>query len=442
MRNTPQRLRSIAPPTRDKIILWSAVIAGCGILALLGRSAAIHRFNTDVFTGNVLFAVFLVLLIGLYLVVQNTLEKILSSIFRKNQSVVVAEAVTGKHIAIASDETTMVFATSDDTAVCDIKIEESPAADTEISPEEPLFEVLEEDECGKMIQFRDGTQAHVGHDMSVEEIMAEKSCHENNAQYEYDEVERAFHEYIDSLSTQEREDKENGITRIKCLPENNPDAGCFTSYPESRTIHNSDGTTIIEEWEEPVYLTVDGGVYSVNELDEIIGFYEKHKDKQEIFEQHEICKTAHEEYQEEEKKYTLTQIAFICAYLTNSLASHIEPDQLSLLHQNARRWTSNAVTPLLPVKLREGHKLSTDDLKHIGYNIGKFLKLNGKVIARFVKVVFPNDFKKLGFGTIEAKLCARNPEKDTIPIYMGDEMEKLFAHFQRYGNINLKILEK
>ena len=56
MKETPQRLRSFAPPTRDKIFIWSAVIAGCGIMALLGRHAAITRFGTDEFTGNVLFA--------------------------------------------------------------------------------------------------------------------------------------------------------------------------------------------------------------------------------------------------------------------------------------------------------------------------------------------------------------------------------------------------
>lgn len=42
------------------------MIAGCGIMALLGRHAAITRFGTDEFTGNVLFAVFFVLSIGLY----------------------------------------------------------------------------------------------------------------------------------------------------------------------------------------------------------------------------------------------------------------------------------------------------------------------------------------------------------------------------------------
>ena len=58
MTETPPRLRSFAPPTRDKMIIWSAVVAGCGIMALLGRYAAIYRFDTDEFTGNILFAVF------------------------------------------------------------------------------------------------------------------------------------------------------------------------------------------------------------------------------------------------------------------------------------------------------------------------------------------------------------------------------------------------
>lgn len=86
MRNTPQRLRSFPPPTRDKIFIWSAVIAGCGIMALLGRHAAITRFGTDEFTGNVLFAVFLVLTFGLYLGFQSVIESIfdrLLSVFQK-----------------------------------------------------------------------------------------------------------------------------------------------------------------------------------------------------------------------------------------------------------------------------------------------------------------------------------------------------------------------
>ena len=84
MRNTPQRTRSYASPTRDKIFIWSAVVAGCGIMALLGRHAAIHRFGTDQFTGNVLFAVFFVLSIGLYCGFQSGIEDVfnrLSTLF-------------------------------------------------------------------------------------------------------------------------------------------------------------------------------------------------------------------------------------------------------------------------------------------------------------------------------------------------------------------------
>lgn len=81
MKETPQRLRSLAPPTRDKIFIWSAVIAGCGIMALLGRHAAITRFGTDEFTGNVLFAVFLVLTIGLYFGFQSVIESLFDRLF-------------------------------------------------------------------------------------------------------------------------------------------------------------------------------------------------------------------------------------------------------------------------------------------------------------------------------------------------------------------------
>ena len=56
MTDTPPRLRSLAPPSRDKMIIWSAVVAGCGIMALLGRHTAINCFDTDDFTGNILLS--------------------------------------------------------------------------------------------------------------------------------------------------------------------------------------------------------------------------------------------------------------------------------------------------------------------------------------------------------------------------------------------------
>ena len=85
------RLRSFAPPTRDKMIIWSAVVAGCGIMALLGRHAAIYRFGTDEFTDNILFAVFFILFIGLYISIQPVFEAILKRLFpQRSPAIMVA----------------------------------------------------------------------------------------------------------------------------------------------------------------------------------------------------------------------------------------------------------------------------------------------------------------------------------------------------------------
>ena len=106
MTETPPRLRSFAPPTRDKMIIWSTVVTGCGIMALLGRHVAIYRFGTDEFTDNVLFAVFFILLIGLYVSIQPVFEAIFKRLFPQSASaVVVAEMPNGEHIAVpANDE--------------------------------------------------------------------------------------------------------------------------------------------------------------------------------------------------------------------------------------------------------------------------------------------------------------------------------------------------
>lgn len=103
MKGTPQRLRSLAPPTRDRIFIWCAVVAGCGIMALLGRHAAITRFGTDEFTGNVLFAVFLVLTIGLYFGFQSVIESLfdrLFSVFQRNKRVAITNTTAGKEVAV------------------------------------------------------------------------------------------------------------------------------------------------------------------------------------------------------------------------------------------------------------------------------------------------------------------------------------------------------
>ena len=97
MTETPPRLRSFATPTRDKMIIWSAVVAGCGIMALLGRHAAIYRFGTDEFTGNILFAVFFILLIGLYISAQPVFETIFKRLFpQRIPAIMVPEMPNGE----------------------------------------------------------------------------------------------------------------------------------------------------------------------------------------------------------------------------------------------------------------------------------------------------------------------------------------------------------
>ena len=112
----PPRLRNTVPPTRDKMIIWSAVVAGCGIMALLGRHAAITRFGTDEFTGNILLSVFFILLIGLYVSIQPIFEAIFKRLLPQSASaVVVAEMPNGEQVAIPAndDSVEMMQCTSD-----------------------------------------------------------------------------------------------------------------------------------------------------------------------------------------------------------------------------------------------------------------------------------------------------------------------------------------
>lgn len=72
-------------------------------MALLGRHAAIHRFSSDHFTGNVLFAVLLVLTIGLYFGFQSVIESLfdrLSSVFQRNKRVAIANTNAGEEVAV------------------------------------------------------------------------------------------------------------------------------------------------------------------------------------------------------------------------------------------------------------------------------------------------------------------------------------------------------
>lgn len=442
---TPQRLRSLAPPTRDKIFIWSAVIAGCGIMALLGRHAAITRFGTDEFTGNVLFAVFFVLTIGLYFGFQSVIEEVfnrLSTLFRRQEIMAIAETANGEemHVSVEDPSVTMTQYSEIDSDVTGI--EEVNAA-FEKSTNKAPFEVLEVVDDMRHIRFSDGEEAYVGIGLSDEEILLEKAYNDSG---DYDaELEEAYKEYLDSMTAEERYDYENQITRVKKNREYGEDVGFFSSVPIQNVHKNPDGTTLIEETEQEVYVSPDGSVYYLEDIAPICDFYEKHKDNieshKEILTRKQRCDEAFDKMKRHEELYNLEQVSFICAYITHTMEQFMESHELDKLHNNAKIWTVNPLAQFDSVQLRSNH-LSKEDLKHLGYNVGKFLKLKGENIALFIKNVFADSFGTVQVGTIIAKLADRNPGKDRIPLLSAKEMNYLFEHYKRYKTINLDIIPK
>ncbi len=448
MRNTPQRLRSFAPPTRDKIFIWSAVVTGCGIMALLGRHAAIHRFGTDQFTGNILFAVFFVLSVGLYCGFQSVIEDVfnrLSTLFRRREVMAIAETPTGEKVSVSTTDVPEIqeqCSTPIPETACVAENKGESKVAIPMNENRP-FEVLEIVDDMRHIRFPDGEEAYVGMELSDDEILIEKSYNDSR---DYDaELEEAYNVYLDSMTDEERYDHEHGVTRIQKKREYDEDVGFFSSVCIQDVHKNPDGSTLIEETEQEVYVTPDGSVYYLEDMGPICDFYEKHKDNieshEEIMTRKQRCDEAFNELKRHEELYNLEQVSFICAYITHTMEQFMESHELDKLHNNAKIWTVNPLARFDAVQLRSNH-LTKEDLKHLGYNVGKFLRLQGGVIARFVKKVFEKPFESTHVRTIEQKLRESKSTKERIPIHTADQMDKLFAHFQRYGNIYPGILDK
>ena len=448
MKNTPQRTRSYASPTRDKIFIWSAVVAGCGIMALLGRHASIHRFGTDQFTGNVLFAVFFVLSIGLYCGFQSVIEDLfnrLSALFRRREVIAIAETPTGEKVSVSTTDVQEIqeqCSTPIPETACVAENKGESKVAIPMNENRP-FEVLEIVDDMRHIRFPDGEEAYVGMELSDDEILIEKSYNDSR---DYDaELEEAYNVYLDSMTDEERYDYEHGVTRIQKKREYDEDVGFFSSVCIQDVHKNPDGSTLIEETEQEVYVTPDGSVYYLEDMGPICDFYEKHKDNieshEEIMTRKQRCDEAFNELKRHEELYNLEQVSFICAYITHTMEQFMESHELDKLHNNAKIWTVNPLAQFDAVQLRSNH-LTKEDLKHLGYNVGKFLRLQGGVIARFVKKVFEKPFESTHVRTIEQKLRESKSTKERIPIHTADQMDKLFAHFQRYGNINPGILDK
>lgn len=474
MKETPQRLRSFAPPTRDKIFIWSAVIAGCGIMALLGRHAAIARFGTDEFSGNVLFVVFLVLTIGLYFGFQSVIESLfdrLFSVFQRNKRVAITNTTAGEKVAVElpnEPQDTM----DDSTASAKQVIQEDIYYPDDDYPEDysggELVEEANSDDDDRYVMIN-GQKVYEG-PIDVDDVVFVELEHnireysslqeriEARGDYPYfedyigghglDEVlesDQLYNEWFSLQPKHIKKELELGIYRVRAYPESNDKIGCFTKTAKENRIKEDNGNIRIEEWEEEAYISADGDVYSPEQLEAAINAMksdnEQTKIQKKLFSQHELCNAAHEELKEEDMKFSMAQIEFLCAYLTYMMQPYLDADELQKLHHNAKIWTVHEMPPFTPVNLRSDH-LTKEDLKHLGYNVGKFLKLQGGVIARFVKKVFEKPFESTQIRTIEQKLRESKSTKERIPIHTRDQMDKLFKHFQRYGNINLDILNR
>lgn len=259
------------------------------------------------------------------------------------------------------------------------------------------------------------------------------------------ESDALYNEWVSLQPKHIKKELELGIYRVRAYPESNDSIGCFTKTAKEKRIKEDNGNIRIEEWEEEAYISADGDVYYSDQLEAAIKALKSDKEQSELqmklLSQHELCNAAHEELKEEDMKFSMAQIEFLCAYITHMMQPYLDADELQKLHHNAKIWTVHEMPPFTPVNLRSNH-LTKEDLKHLGYNVGKFLRLQGGVIARFVKKVFEKPFESTQIRTIEQKLRESKSTKERIPIHTRDQMEKLFKHFQRYGNINLDILNR
>lgn len=474
MKETPQRLRSFAPPTRDKIFIWSAVIAGCGIMALLGRHAAITRFGTDEFTGNVLFAVFLVLTIGLYFGSQSVIESLfdrLLSVFQRKKRVAIANTTAGEEVAVELPDEPL-DEMDDSTASAGQVIHEVLYYPDDDYPEDysggELVEEANSDEDDRYVIIN-GQKVYEGPldiddvvfvelEHNIKEYSSLQERMELRGEYPYfedyigghsveevTESDALYNEWVSLQPKHIKKELELGIYRVRAYPESNDKIGCFTKTAKENRIKEDNGNIRIEEWEEEAYISADGDVYSPEQLEAAINAMKSDNEQTEIqkklLSQHELCNAAHEELKEEDMKFSMAQIEFLCAYITYMMQPYLDADELQKLHHNAKIWTVHAMPTFTPVNLRSDH-LTKEDLKHLGYNVGKFLRLQGGVIARFVKKVFEKPFESTQIRTIEQKLRESKSTKERIPIHTRDQMDKLFKHFQRYGNINLDILSR
>lgn len=266
-------MRSLAPPIWDKIFIWSAVVAGCGIMALLGRHAAITRFGTDEFTGNVLFVVFFVLTIGLYCGFQPAIESLFDRIFRRKESVAIMSTPAGEEVEVTvvdNHQSKMEYsAPIDNTAV-----EEEPYfTDNDYTEDYSGGEIVEDKETNEaQYIIIDGKKVYeapidvddvvfVELEHNIREYSSLQERIETRGEYPYfedymgghglDEVLESdvlYNEWVSFQHKHIRKELELGIYRVRAYPESNDSIGCFTKTAKEKRIKEDNGNIRIEEW--------------------------------------------------------------------------------------------------------------------------------------------------------------------------------------------------
>ena len=219
--------------------------------------------------------------------------------------------------------------------------------------------------------------------------------------------------------------------------------GFFDTLPFQEEERQDDGSTIIRQYDEVVYCSADGTVLMLDDLEKIIKFYEEHSDDAEKLEklkvEYRMSEEAHQELIESQKKELLQKIEFVCAFITHFMRPHLDADELYKLHANASRSVDRSEPAVHPVYFKQ-KTLIKEDLKHLGYNIGKFLDLDGLRIGQFVKNVFPEEFGSTQINTIVQKLTENKSKDGKIPILTKKQMDDLFFQFQLKQKIDVSII--
>ena len=284
-------LEELCPPTRDKIFIWSAVIAGCGIMALLGRHAAITRFGTDEFTGNVLFAVFLILSIGLYFGFQSVIESLfdrLSSLLQRKKRVAICEyrcrrrgsrRITRR--ASGTQWTTLPLQFSKELRrICFILDDDYPV---DYSGGEIVEDENSDDDAGYILMngervyedpIDEDDVVFVELEHNIKEYSSLQERIELRGDYPYfedyigghsveevTESDALYNEWVSSQPKHIKKELELGIYRVRAYPESNDKIGCFTKTAKENRIKEDNGNIRIEEWEEEAYISANGDVY-------------------------------------------------------------------------------------------------------------------------------------------------------------------------------------